>query len=85
MSSKLTYISLPVEESLRLIANRDKIILTLSNANDYFQFDYGASEFVKEDINQNIVTFGVAGVNGSYVQVTGTDAKKITWSGMFYF
>ncbi|MFA5396016.1 MAG: hypothetical protein WC346_08425 [Methanogenium sp.] len=84
MSSKLTYVSLPVEESLRLIANREKIILTLSNANDYFQFNYGASEFVKEDINQNIVMFGVAGVNGSYVQVTGSDAKKITWSGMFY-
>jgi hypothetical protein len=68
---------------------RDKILITLSgagidNQKGTINFNYGASEFVREDVNQNLVLFGVAGVNGAYVQVTGTNAKTITWSGMFY-
>ncbi len=90
--NKLTYVEIPTNatsENLILMQQRDKILITLSgagidNQKGTINFDYGASEFVKEDINQNLVLFGVAGVNGAYVQVTGTDAKKITWSGMFY-
>jgi hypothetical protein len=89
---KLTYVEIPnspTSDNLILMQQRDKILITLSGAGVDAQkgtvnFDYGASEFVKEDINQNLVLFGVAGVNGAYVQVTGTDAKRITWSGMFY-
>jgi hypothetical protein len=92
MSGKLTYIEIPTSitsDNLILMQQRDKILITLSgagidNKKGTINFDYGASEFVKEDINQNLVLFGVAGVNGAYVQVTGTNAKTITWSGMFY-
>ncbi len=46
--------------------------------------DYGASEFIKEDLAQNVILFGVTGKNGDSVQVTGTDSKRISWNGMFY-
>jgi hypothetical protein len=90
--NKLTYVEMPTtstSENLVLMQQRDKILITLSgagidNQKGTIDFGYGASEFVREDVNQNLVLFGVAGVNGAYVQVTGTNAKTITWSGMFY-
>ena len=73
-----------VNPKLVLMQERAKTLITLSSAKYTQELDYGASEFVKEDLTQNVILFGVAGKNGDSIQVTGTDSKRISWSGMFY-
>lgn len=48
-----------------------------------FRFPSGANELIKESLDQTIITIGIPHRNGNVCQVTGTDDKKITWSGMF--
>ena len=73
-----------VNPKLVLMQERAKTLITLSSAKYTQELDYGASEFVKEDLTQNVILFGIAGKNGDSIQVTGTDSKRISWSGMFY-